>query len=125
MISQFLSDNLLQRYGAVAGILDDLTVIILVVVVTFVLKFIFSKLIDNRIMLPGIHRTALGDHRFDSKSIQHLFPARMSRHDPPTITEHFRGVLAAIPEDPIAGVEGPHQVAAPVISVVQIRRHVL
>ena len=47
MISQFLSDNLLQRYGAVAGILDDLTVIILVVVVTFVLKFIFSKLIDN------------------------------------------------------------------------------
>ncbi len=47
MISQYLSDNLLQRYGAVVGILDDLTVIVLVVVLTVIAKFIFSKLIDN------------------------------------------------------------------------------
>lgn len=47
MISQYLSDGVLQKYGAAIGVLDDLSVVAIVVAVTIILNLIVSKLINK------------------------------------------------------------------------------
>ena len=38
---------MLQKYGTYIGVLDDLTAVAIIIIVTVVLKFVFSKLIDK------------------------------------------------------------------------------